>query len=155
MKEKHQKRLGELLIEDGVLTKAHLDEAINCQKKEGGLIGQILIKLGYVSQEALIAALGKQLKMPYLTLANYGVNAQAIQRFPEEFCKRNLFLAFDEDETHLYVAVGDPLQELLFDEIEKKTQKQVQVFLSTPKEILDMLDLMTNPGRSKALKQAG
>ena len=155
MKEKAPKRLGELLIEDGVLTKANLEEAINCQKKEGGLIGQILIKLGYISEEALITALGKQLKMPYLTLANYGVNAQAIQQFPEEFCKRNLFIAFDEDEKHLYVALGDPLHESLLEEVEKKTQKRVQVFLATPKEILDMLDLMANTGRAKALKQAG
>ena len=155
MKEKSKKRLGEFLIEDGILTKANLEEALNHQKKEGGLIGQILIKLGYISEEVLIAALGKQLKMPYLPLANYSINAEAVQQFPEEFCKRNLFIAFDQDEEHLYVALGDPLHESLIEEVEKKTQKQIQVFLSTPKEILAMLDLITNTSHFKPLKQAG
>lgn len=154
-KGKPQKRLGEILIEDGILTKENLEEALNHQKKEGGVIGQILITLGYISEEALVAALGKQLKIPYLPLANYSLNADAVQQFNDEFCKRNILIAFDQDDKHVYVAMGDPLNESVIEEIEKKTQRQAQVFLSTSTEILDMLNLMSNTSNLKPLKQAG
>ncbi len=154
-KDKQKKRLGEILIEEGILTKENLEEALNHQKKEGGIIGQILIKLGYISEEALVGALGKQLKIPYLSLPNYSVNADAVQQFNEELCKRNIFIAFDQDDKYIYVAMGDPLNESLAAEIEKKTQKQVQMFLSTPTEILDMLNLISGVSNLKPLKQAG
>jgi hypothetical protein len=52
--------LGELLIKDGAITKDQLDKAMDVQKKEGGLIGIILVNLGYINEQTLVKYLGLQ-----------------------------------------------------------------------------------------------
>ncbi len=142
MSETIKKRLGEILIEDGVLSKENLDEALNQQKKEGGLIGQLLIRLGYISEEDLIAAVGRQLRVPYIALANYSVNPDSCRLLTEEFCRKNQLMAIDHNDRQIVIATGDPLNETAVDDTEKKTGLKPQVFLSTPTEIMSMLDLV-------------
>ncbi len=152
MAETAKKRLGEILIEDGVLTPQSLEEALNHQKKEGGLIGQILIRLGYVSEEQVIAAVGKQLKIPYLPLSCYSVNNDTALQVGEEFCRRHLVVPFDQDEKHVFIAMGDPLNELAVQEMQKKFNLKAQIFISTPSEILNRVDLIFNASAGKEEK---
>jgi type IV pilus assembly protein PilB len=156
MTERPKKRLGEILIEDGRLTRESLEEALNHQKKEGGLIGQILIRLGYVSEEDVVAAVGKQLKIPYLPLANYSVNMEIMQKFPEEFCRRNGVVAFDQDGQKLFVTTSDPMNDGMIEELQKKWNLKIQLFISTPTEIFNMLDLVFNTRNAKKeIKKVG
>ena len=151
-----KKRLGEILIEDGVLTKENLEEALHQQKKEGGLIGQILIRLGYISEENLVAAIGKQLQIPYLPLSNYSINIEATQAFGEDFCRKNMMLAFDRDDKRIYLALADPLNDTAIGEVQKKTNLKAQVFISTGSEIFSMLDLAFRTSLIKPeIKKAG
>lgn len=143
-----------MLIEDGILSSENLEEALHHQKKEGGLIGQILVRLGYLSEEDLIATVGKQLQIPYIPLANYSINMEAAQSLPVDFCKKNFVLIFDMDEKHLWTALADPLNEILIEELEKKFKLKLQIFISTPTEVLNMIDLVFNMNSSK-LKKAG
>ena len=149
-----KKRLGEILIEDGVLTPQSLEEALTHQKKEGGLIGQILIRLGYVSEEQVIAAVGKQLKIPYVPLSCYSVNGDTALQLGEDFCRRHLVLPFDQDGKYIFIAMGDPLNELAVVEIQKKFNLKPQIFISTPTEILNRVELLFNAGTGKE-KKAG
>ena len=155
MTERSKKRLGEILIEDGILAKEHLEEALSHQKKEGGLIGQILVRLGYISEEDLIAAVGKQLKVPYLPLSNYSLNTDIAQQYSQDFCRRNQVIVFEQNEKYVYLALADPLNDLAIEEIQKKTGLKVQVFISTPTEILSMLDVIANVGSSKKENKKG
>ncbi len=63
---KQSKRLGEVLIKNGVLTEEHLKNALEIQKKEGGLIGEILLKNGFISEKDIVAALVKQREYIYV-----------------------------------------------------------------------------------------
>lgn len=156
MGENLKKRLGEILIEDGVLTQSNLTEALEQQKKGGGLIGQLLIKLGYISEEDLVAAVARQLKKPYLPLGNYSVNSDALKGMSEEFCRKNQILVFDQNEKYIFVCLGDPLNEMAVAEIQKKTGLKPQVFISTPTEVLSMLDMVFGSSAGKhEYKKAG
>jgi type IV pilus assembly protein PilB len=141
MRERSKKRVGEILIEDGVLTQENLDEALVQQKKEGGIIGQILIRMGYVSEENLVAALSKQLHIPYLPIANYAVNAEVVRVYDYDFSKGNLIIALDQDDRYIYVATADPLNDIAIEQIEKKSGRRPQLFIATPSEIINALDL--------------
>ena len=154
MTETKKKRLGEILIEDGILSPESLDEALNHQKKEGGLIGQILIRLGYVTEEELIAAVGKQLRIPYIPLMSYSVNSDTALKLGVEFCRRALLLPFDQDEKNVFLAMGDPLNDTAVGEVEKKCGLKAQIFISTPTEILNMVELIFNAAK-KEVKKAG
>lgn len=153
MGESQKKRLGEILVEDGCLTPESLEEALHHQKKEGGMIGQILIRLGYITEESLIAAVGKQLHIPYIPLSHYSINSEAALQFSEEFCRRNMVLAFDQDDKKIYVAAADPLNENAFEEMQKKTSLKMQLFISTPSELFSMVDVIFSAA-SKDLKKA-
>lgn len=152
MGETVKKRLGEILIEDGILSPENLEEALNQQKKEGGIIGQILIRLGYISEEDLVAAVAKQIKVPYLPLANYSINTDAAKLLTKEFCVRNQIVLFDQTDKNIFIAMGDPLNEGAVDEIQKKLNLNPQIFISTPTEVLSMLDILF---AGSNLKKAG
>ena len=58
-------KLGQILLQQGLITEEQLKKAITAQKQEQGRIGEIFIKLGIIKEEDMIAALGKQLSLPY------------------------------------------------------------------------------------------
>jgi len=64
------KRIGEILVSEGMVTPEQLEEAVKLQSKEGGRLGDILIRLGYVTEEQILSALSKQLHIPYVSLAS-------------------------------------------------------------------------------------
>lgn len=154
MGESQKKRLGEILVENGCLAPENLEEALQHQKKEGGMIGQILIRLGYLTEESLIAAIGKQLQIPYIPLSNYSINMDAAVQFGEELCRRYMLVVFDQDEKKIYIATADPLNEAAFEEIQKKTKLKTQLFIATPSELFSMLDVIFSAA-SKEMKKAG
>ena len=157
MGEKSKKRLGEILVEDGILSKESLQEALDHQKQSGGgMIGQILVRLAYSSEENLIAALGRQLNMPYLPLSNYAINTQTVQSMDEKLCRTHNMIAFDQDEKHIFLAVSDPFEVNVIEDLEKQMHLKAQIFLSTPTEIASMLDMTfsMNAGKTE-MKKAG
>lgn len=141
--------IGEILLEDGVLSSENLQEALDYQKKHGGLIGQVLISLGYISEEKLVAAICRQLQVPYLPLLNYSIDMDVVKKFEEDVCRRHMFIAIDEDEKRIFVAISDPLNSYAIEEIEKQTKNQIQLFVSTTHEIVQMLDLAFSTGKTK------
>ena len=156
MEEKPKKRLGELLMEDGVLTKEALDEALLFQKRQGGLIGKILISCGYITEENLVAALGRQLDIPYLPIQNYSLNPEAASGLEEDFCRKNLVLAFDKDDRYIFLAMADPLNEIIVHDIATRTGLKPKVFISTPTEILSGAELAFRAAnRGTEIKKAG
>ncbi len=155
MRERSKKRLGELLIEAGVLTKDALEQALAYQKKEGGLIGQILLSRGLITEQSLTAALAQQLKVPFLSLEVYSVNPDAMNSLEEDFCRDHHVIAFDRDEKRISLALADPLDDATIDEVEKKTSLKAQVFISTPTEVSNALDLFFSSSPKKEFKKAG
>lgn len=155
MGEKTKKRLGEILVEDGILSKEDLQSALEHQKTEGGMIGQVLVRLGLISEEMLIAALGKQLGIPYLPLMNYSINMDTVHLMDEKFVRTHMVIPFDQDDKRIYLALSDPLDGAAVTEIEEKLHLKPQVFLATPTEIMNMLDVAFSQSSKKELKKAG
>ncbi len=137
---KIKKRIGDILIEDGLLSKAQLEEALVFQKEKGGLIGKILIEKKMVDEESLISALGKQFKIPYIPLKNYAINPDMAGLLTSAFCHENVVVAFDCDSKKVYVAVADPpLSEAAVEKIRTMTGRIPQVFLARISEILNAI----------------
>jgi len=141
MKQEIKKRLGELLLEDGILSLESLEEALCHQKQSGGMIGQILIQLGYLSEEELISALGRQLFVPYVSLAQYAVNMETVGLMGDEFARKHMMAIFDCDDKNVYIATSDPLNTTPIEEIRQRLKLKPQVFISTPTEIHNLFDL--------------
>lgn len=139
MSSKVRRKIGEILIEDGCLKPSQLEEALAIQKEKGGLIGRILIDHKVIDEDSLMGALGKQFKIPYISLKSYSINPDMAAVLESSFCHENVVVAFDIDSTKIYIAVADPTNEEVIEKIKAKTERVPQVFLSRISEILNAI----------------
>ncbi len=135
MKKMVPKQLGELLIESGVITPAQLKEALDVQKEKNELIGQILIGLGYATEQAIAQALTVQYGFPYLPLADYEIERDIARAIPESVARQFGLVAVDRLGTILTVAMSNPLNTQAIDEVERLTHLNVQVFVTTQSDV--------------------
>ncbi len=129
------KRLGEVLLERGVITKKMLDQALIYQKGHGGLLGQILIQLGSVSEEEIALALTAQYGFPYLPLENYEIDGGLTALIPEQVARQYCLIPIDRIGNALTLAMADPSNVQAIEDIEILTKCVVQTFVSTPSDV--------------------
>ena len=134
------KQLGELLIERGVISRDQLEKALSVQKQEGGLIGQILVKLGFTSEEEIAQALTAQFGFPYLPLKNYEIGKEVIKLVPENVARQYCLIPIDRIGNALTIAMSNPLNVQAQEDIELITKCKVQVFVSTMTDITQAID---------------
>jgi len=136
---KINKKLGEILIEDGLLKPAQLAEALEHQNLHGGLIGQILIEKRYLDEDNLVSTLGKQFHIPYIPLGHYALNPEMAVFLKPEFCNEHLLVAFDGDAKKIFLAVADPLDSEAIEKVREMTQRVPKVYISRISEILNAI----------------
>jgi len=129
------KRIGEVLLERGIIDRKKLEEALAHQKEHGGLMGQVLIKLGYVTEEEVALALTAQYGFPYLPLDNYEIDNLLTSVIPEPLARQHCLIAIDRIGNALTLAMADPSNVKAIEEIELLTKCVVQTFVSTPSDI--------------------
>ena len=117
-KEKNSKRLGELLVDERIITPDQLDQAVREQEETGGYIGQILVQKGFATDQAISEYLVRQLKIPRLSLLDYDINDKVLLQIPEDVCLRLRLLPIDKLGRILTVAMVDPLDKDALDEVQ-------------------------------------
>lgn len=110
-------RLGDILLEERIITKAQLEEALAKQKEEGGFLGQKLIELEYLDQDTLTLILVKQCKIPHLNLLDYNIGDDVLSIMPPELCRKHNVLPVDKMGKILTVAMVNPLDDSALDVI--------------------------------------
>ena len=129
------KRLGEVLLERGVINQKALEKALAYQKEHGGLMGQILIQLGFVTEEEIALALTAQYGFPYLPLANYEIDGGLTAIIPEQMARQYCLIPIDRIGNALTLAMADPSNVQAIEDVELLTKCVVQAFVSTPSDI--------------------
>ena len=129
------KQLGELLLEKGIINQEQLEKALKLQRERGGLIGQILVMLGYAKEEEIAQALTVQYGFPYLPLDNYEINAETIKLIPENVATQYNLIAIDKIGDLMTIAMSNPLNVQAIEDIELITKCKVQVFVSTMTDV--------------------
>ena len=129
------KQLGELLMERGVLKKEELEKATRLQKEKGGLLGNILVGLGYATEEQIAQAITVQYGFPYLPLASYEIDQSIISIIPENVAKQYCLIGIDKIGSTLTIAMSNPLNMQAVEDIEMMTNCKIQAFVSTMSDI--------------------
>jgi hypothetical protein len=140
LKKRTDEKLGEILIRLGIISNTQLQQALEHQKADGGLVGEVLIKLGFVNEREIAQAITSQYGFPFIPLENFDINPDAVKLVPEEYAKKNRLVAMDVIGDILIVAMSNPLNSPVVDEIEALTKKKVQVFLSTITSVNEVLN---------------
>lgn len=142
---KHFKRasnkpLGELLIERGVINHEQLTTGISKQKEIGGLLGEVLVELGFATERDIAQALTSQYGFPYLPLANYEIDEDVIKTVPENVCRQFGLIPIDKIGKSLTLAMSNPLNYQAAEDVELITGCTVQTFVSTATEVKDSIE---------------
>lgn len=130
-----KKRLGELLVEACLITQAQLEEALQVQEGKQQLLGQILVEMGWVSEQEVCRAVSELLHIRYVDVEGALISQDVVQLAPERLAaKRNILPLFIQDKT-LYLAMENPLDVDAIQRIEFHTGMQVQPLIAPPSQL--------------------
>ncbi len=101
-----ERRIGQAMVERGLLTAPQLQQGLALQKQKGGRLGQALVELGFLSEHQLFQVLYERLRMPLLDAAQLGerLNPSIAKRITQSFAEHNMILPFNQDAAALKVA---------------------------------------------------
>lgn len=135
-----KEQLGQVLVQRGIITPEQLKQALQAQKTQGGLLGEILINLRFTTEEDIAQALAMQHDFPYLPLANYEIDSEALKMVPESLSKKYYILPIDKMKDILTVVMANPLDSKAIEEIETLTKCKIEVFVATYTEIKQAIE---------------
>lgn len=135
-----KKRLGELLVEAGIIQDVQLKKVLEEQKKRGGRVGEILVELKIISEHDLALYLAKHLNIPFVDLEKHMVDRDAARLIPQEMARRLIAIPIASDEAGLVVAMADPLDIFCLDDIRKTTEKDIRQVVASRTGILRAID---------------
>lgn len=135
-----KKKIGEILIANGLIEKKVLDEALTYQKRHGGNITQYLIAHGYLKEEDLAKCISVQFGYPYLPLRAYDVPKNIIDLVPVEVIKKHWLVPVDKIENIITLVMADPFDEEAVNDVEKATGCKVQPFVGVLSDILKAVE---------------
>ncbi|EPB6520607.1 GspE/PulE family protein [Vibrio parahaemolyticus] len=108
MKIQLRKRLGDLLVEEGIVSEDQIQQALSAQRSTGQKLGDALIDLGFITEKQMLEFLSQQLGLPLIDLGRAPVDADAVQILPEVHARRLRAMVVARNGDTLRVAMSDP-----------------------------------------------
>lgn len=137
-----KKRLGDILVEQGVITRQQLERALREQTTTGKRIGDFLVDMGFVRPEAILRALARQHGMKYVNLKEIRPSMNVKTLLPESLIREGRVLPLDKRGNVVRVAVADPDRISSLEEIAKQEGIQIEIYLSLDRDIDERIELL-------------
>lgn len=134
-----KKRIGELLIDAGVITTSIVETALR-EKRPEEKIGDYLVGKGYVKEETLYEKLSEQLKTPLFKLSEISFKSEVTEIIDKELLKKHVAFPVELSGSLLTIAMSDPLDETSLKELEEAAEVEISAVLATKSEILDYIN---------------
>ncbi|MBR6210054.1 MAG: Flp pilus assembly complex ATPase component TadA [Clostridiales bacterium] len=146
------KRLGDILVESGFLNASELAEALSTQKETGKRLGEVIVESGLMTEFDILRAVSSQYDYPIIDLTSIEVDPKATALLTQKFCEENVVLPIGFDDDKLVVAIDDPMNITIEDELQFQTGYQITMMLATHSSIMDAVKV--NYGKESAAKAA-
>ncbi len=130
-----KKRLGELLVEQGLLSNEQVQDALRMQHQSGLLFGETLVQNKLITEEKIVAVLVNQFGIPYILPTQYQIAKDLLEIFEPTMMRRYQFVPMDSIGSVLVIAIAGALTEDVLKEIEGQTGCTLQLFLTKMSEI--------------------
>jgi type IV pilus assembly protein PilB len=130
-----RKRLGDILVESGIITEEQLQAALQEQKKSKLKLGDHLLQAGYITEQQLIEILEFQLGIPHVSLIRYKLDPSLAGIVPEHIARRYSLIPLKKEGNKLTVAMVDPLDYYAIDELRMHTGFSIETVIATRDEI--------------------
>ena len=143
-----RRKLGELLIETGLLRIEQLTEALKVQRETGRRLGDLLVDMKFITEEEMALALALQLKIEYIDLSEYEIETRVLEVIPKEIAIKFTCVGVSIINNVLEVAMADPLDLNMIKDLQFITGYSIKPTISTASQILNLLQKHYNPERS-------
>ena len=135
MKQRETFRLGDLLVKVGAITDEQLKFALELQREKKKKLGDVLQDLEFVTQKQIVEALEFQLGIPQVDLEKYYIDPEIPRLVSEEFARKHKLIPIKKQGMTLHVAMSDPLNIIVINDLEIVTGYQVEARIATESDI--------------------
>jgi type II secretory ATPase GspE/PulE/Tfp pilus assembly ATPase PilB-like protein len=136
-----RKSLGEMLVEENLITPEQLESALAQQRQHGGKLSEILINQGVVKAEKMAALLSIYLNLPLIDLKRHVVQPRALRLIPEEMARRHMLIPLDIVSDSLILVMADPEDIHTIEDVKAQAKMRVEVALGVRSDIERAIDL--------------
>lgn len=133
-----KKRLGELLVDEGLITDDQVQEALAEQKKTKELLGEVLVRKSYVTEQDIARTLATQFSLPFISARKYNVPKEVADLVPDEMLEKYQFVPIDQFADVLTIVVSGVVDTAALEEIEKLTGCTVKVCVGTATDVREV-----------------
>lgn len=141
MRPRLKMRLGDLLVQDGMITESQLQQALADQKQNGRKLGVTLIDLGFIDEHDLLEFLARQLNIPLIELSDRKISQQVVNLIPEVQARRHRALVIEADDKSALVGMSDPADLAAVDAISQYLQpREMKLAVVPDAELLEAFD---------------
>ncbi len=133
--------LGEMLVEENLITPEQLESALELQRRQGGKLSDILLNQGLVKPEDLAAVLSVLLNVPLIDLKRHAIQTSAVRLIPEDMARKHTIIPLDVVGDSLVIAMADPEDIRTIEDIRALVKMRVEVALAIPSDIKRAIDL--------------
>ncbi|NLK62140.1 MAG: type II secretion system ATPase GspE [Fusobacteria bacterium] len=144
-----KKRLGDSLIDSGFLSEEQLKIALAEQKKAGEKLGETVVRLGYCTNEQIIEVLGEQMGIPFVRLDRTVIDSDVIELISKDIANKYKVIPLFKVENVLNLAMADPLDIFVIDEIEFQTGLEISQMIATEEDIDEAISKYYGETQSK------
>jgi general secretion pathway protein E len=136
-----KKSLGEMLTEEGLITKEQLESALAWQQRQGGKLSDILLEKGTIQAEQLATVLSIKLNLPLIDLKRHTVQSRALRLIPEEMARKYMLIPLDIVNDSLMVVMADPEDIRTIEDLKAQAGMRIEVALGVPSDIERAINL--------------
>jgi MSHA biogenesis protein MshE len=139
---KKKVRLGELLLENKVISEEQLKTALTEQKRTGRKLGRVFTDLGFVREEQLHDLLAKHLQIQFVDVRQLNLDAAVVRLLPEAHARRFRALVLQADSRGLLVGMSDPTDLFAYDELTNRLKQPIRIALVREADLLKTMDVV-------------
>jgi MSHA biogenesis protein MshE len=133
-------RVGELLLENRLITEDQLKNALAEQKRTGRKLGRVLTELGYITEQAFYEALARHLQIPFVDVRHLQLVAATVRMLPEVHARRFRALVLQADAKGLLVGMADPTDLFAYDELAARLKQPLRIALVKDSDLMQVMD---------------
>ena len=129
-------KIGEILSKEGQITSTQLDEALNIHKKSKERLSNILLNKGYIDPDTIINVLGRRYNYKVVKFSDIKPEPKILKILPYEMAKVGMVFPLELKKNVLSITMVEPTDTTIVEELQKKTGKTIQVFVSTENDVI-------------------
>lgn len=134
-----KKRLGEILVSEGVITQEQVQEALRVQEKTGEMLGEALVKAGYTTETEIAKTLCTQFAKPFIKPSKYDIPRDVVTLLPSRLLVEHQFIPIDRFGNLIVIAMAGLLDAQTIAQIQKLTGCDVEIYIATSSDVKNAL----------------